>query len=90
MRTLRYLSHVSSLTFEPQRCVGCRMCLTVCPQGVWRFADKRAAIGDRDACMECSACANNCASRAIEVRRGVGCANAILKSAFGSKTNECC
>ena len=38
----------------------------------------KARIVDRGACMECGACARNCASGAITVTAGVGCAAAII------------
>jgi len=44
---------------------------------------RRAAIADRDACMECGACVVNCASEALTVRPGVGCAFTVVKSFFG-------
>jgi ferredoxin len=87
---LRYLENVSTLQLDTDRCVGCRMCQTVCPQGVWEIHDGKAIITDLDACMECSACAMNCAEGAIQVRRGVGCASAIITSALGAKKDVCC
>ena len=87
---LRYLANVTTLTLDADRCVGCRMCQTVCPQEVWEVRDGKAVIVDRDACMECSACAMNCAEGAIHVRRGVGCASAIITSALGGQKDVCC
>jgi ferredoxin len=53
----------------------------VCPHGVFAIGDdKRAFIADRGACMECGACALNCAWGAISVKPGVGCAEAIIHS----------
>lgn len=66
------------------------MCLTVCPQNVWRLQERKAVIADRDGCMECSACATNCAEGAITVRKGVGCANAIIVAALGRQDQGCC
>ena len=37
-----------------------------------------ALIVDKDACMECGACALNCPANALEVNAGVGCAAAII------------
>lgn len=37
-------------------------------------------IQDRQACMECGACARNCPVAAIQVEAGVGCAAAVLRS----------
>jgi ferredoxin len=40
----------------------------------------RAAVTDRDLCMECGACARNCDFGAISVNAGVGCAAALINS----------
>ena len=86
----RYLHEVSTLKLDDDRCVGCRMCHSVCPQRVFRMEDRKAAISDLDACMECGACAVNCAEGAISVRKGVGCAAAIITSALGRRDEGCC
>jgi len=54
------------------------MCLTVCPHRVFTIQDKKAALVDRDGCMECGACARNCPTEAISVAPGVGCASLII------------
>lgn len=51
---------------------------------------KRASIRDKDACMECGACAKNCPAEAIKVNAGVGCAYAIIKSKLTGKKACCC
>ena len=79
MEGLRYLSDVVTLQLDPDRCTGCRMCLAVCPRGVFAVGDGKAQIVDRDACIECGACALNCAPGAVSVDAGVGCAVAIIK-----------
>ncbi len=86
---LRYLPEVVTLELDPTRCDGCRMCLRVCPQGVFTFVDKRAEIADRDACMECGACALNCEAGALTVRSGVGCAEAILRGMLSGTEPTC-
>ena len=86
----RYLTNVTTLVLDRDKCTGCRMCITVCPQAVWQIEDKRARIADLDACMECSACKMNCEARAITVRRGVGCASALISSALGRSQDEAC
>jgi NAD-dependent dihydropyrimidine dehydrogenase PreA subunit len=86
----RYLSNVTTLALDREKCTGCRMCTKVCPQEVWRIDNKRARIADLDACMECSACQMNCEAGAITVRRGVGCASALINSSLGLSQNEPC
>ena len=81
MQGLRYLEEAVTLGFDAEKCTGCQICTIVCPHGVFAMgADKRAFIADRGACMECGACALNCAWGAISVKPGVGCAEAIIHS----------
>lgn len=81
MQGFRYLESAVTLSFDAEKCSGCRVCTVVCPHSVFAMgADKRAYIADRGACMECGACALNCAWGAIAVKPGVGCAEAIIHS----------
>ena len=81
MQGLRYLEDAVTLEFDAEKCTGCRVCTLVCPHGVFAMGDdKRAHVADRGACMECGACALNCAWGAIKVTPGVGCAEAIIHS----------
>ncbi len=78
MRSLRYIEGVATVTVDKDKCVGCSMCVAVCPHAVFTLVDKKAVIQDRDGCMECGACAMNCPVEAIEVNPGVGCAALII------------
>jgi len=40
--------------------------------------------------MECGACMQNCPAEAITVKSGVGCANAVINSLLGRKSDSCC
>ncbi|HEX9021215.1 MAG TPA: mercury methylation ferredoxin HgcB [Nitrospirota bacterium] len=77
---MKYLSNVTTLAYASEKCAGCGRCVEVCPRGVFEMRDKRAAVTDRDLCMECGACARNCDFGAISVNSGVGCASAIINS----------
>ncbi len=79
---MKYLAGVTSIKLDSEKCTGCGMCLEVCPHNVFalNLNEKRAVITDRDACMECGACAGNCAFGALSVDKGVGCAAAIIHS----------
>ena len=92
MNRLRYLEGVATLSLDPEKCTGCRVCTEVCPHAVLEIGtDKRAHVRDLDACMECGACATNCAWGAISLRPGVGCAQAIIHSwVFGGEPSCDC
>jgi len=46
-------------------------------------------MADRDACMECGACARNCPTGALSVKAGVGCAAAIIVGALRGTEPTC-
>lgn len=102
---MKYLSNVASLELLTEHCVGCGMCIEVCPHRVLGLENKKAVIRDRDGCMECGACSTNCAYGALVVDKGVGCAAALINSMITggepscdcsgpnrdqSKTSSCC
>jgi ferredoxin len=80
MSSLRYIENVVTLKLDAEKCIGCDMCVTVCPHRVLEVKDRKAQIADRDACIECGACAGNCPVAALTVKAGVGCASAIISS----------
>ncbi len=72
MKDIRYLDDISSLVLTDEKCVGCGLCIEVCPHGVFEMQHNKARIVDFNACMECGACVNNCPSGALSVSPGVG------------------
>jgi ferredoxin len=88
MKEFRYLSHVSTLKLDASRCIGCQSCTLVCPHGVLAMNGKEVHIIDHDGCMECGACLNNCPSRAIDLKPGVGCAAYIISNWRKGKGKE--
>ncbi len=87
---LRYLKDVATLELDEEKCVGCGICVEVCPHMVFTMNNGNAQIHDPDACMECGACAKNCPADALYVKAGVGCATAVINAALGRKTSSCC
>lgn len=75
---LTYLKDVVTLSYSPEKCTGCKRCTEVCPQAVFVMEGAKAAVVARDRCIECGACSLNCAFGAITVKRGVGCAAAMI------------
>jgi len=88
---MKYLANVTTLQFNTEKCTGCGRCTEVCPHGVFELHEKKAFITDKDLCMECGACANNCEFGAISVDYGVGCAAAVINSMIygGEPTCDC-
>jgi NAD-dependent dihydropyrimidine dehydrogenase PreA subunit len=86
---LRYLRNVATLTLNEETCNGCGMCVSVCPNGVFRVENRKAKLVDRDACMECGACARNCPKDALTVTTGTGCARAVLVGALRGTEPTC-
>ena len=96
---LRYIADTVTLELDANKCNGCRMCVEVCPQAVFDMVNKRAVITDKDACMECGACALNCEPGALTVRSGVGCAAGVIAGKLrgtepicscGDDSESCC
>jgi len=89
MPKLQYLKNVATLQLNPQRCIGCGMCVNVCPHAVFEMDGKKARIVHRDDCMECGACARNCPTMALTVRAGIGCVAAIITGALCGTEPTC-
>ena len=90
MNHLIYLKDVVTLKLEQEKCVGCGVCLSVCPHAVLSLTNGKIDIANRDACMECGACTRNCPVEALNVRSGVGCAIAVINDMLGRKSSSCC
>lgn len=67
------------INFDKQKCTGCGICVTVCPQHVIKMVDKKAELKHYPSCMECGACRLNCEYNAITLTKGTGCLGAIIK-----------
>ena len=68
----KYISNVATLKYDKERCIGCGMCISVCPHDVFELKNKKAEIKDLNSCMECGACVKNCVAKALSVNKGVG------------------
>ena len=88
----QYLRNVVTLALDSTKCTGCGRCVEVCPHAVFAIqatSGRKAEIKERDSCMECGACAKNCASQALTVRAGVGCAWGIVRGRLTGTEPNC-
>ncbi|MBN1828768.1 MAG: 4Fe-4S binding protein [Deltaproteobacteria bacterium] len=90
MSNFEYLQNVVTLQLDQAACIGCGMCIEVCPRSVLSIPAGIARIERRDRCIECGACMRNCPVGAVAVRSGVGCAAAVINSLLGRKGGCCC
>jgi NAD-dependent dihydropyrimidine dehydrogenase PreA subunit len=95
MKEFSYLKNVATLKLDQAACTGCGRCTEICPHQVFVVAEGSATINDFDACMECGACAMNCAVAAITVDAGVGCATGLIREWLRDRKlrrggKECC
>ena len=74
---------------DESKCIGCGMCVTVCPHAVFIVAGRKASVTDADLCMECGACAVNCSAGAVSVEKGVGCAQAVRNGLLKGTGPDC-
>ena len=92
---MEYIKNVTKIKIDQNKCIGCGICVDVCPHNVISINDKIAYLSNKDRCIECGACDKNCPTNALEVETGVGCAYAIINSWFIKKgkkenTSGCC
>ena len=48
---LKYLKDVATLKLNRDKCIGCGMCVIVCPHAVFTLKNNKAGINDIDMCM---------------------------------------
>ena len=83
-------SELNTLEYDPDLCIGCEMCVFVCPHVVFAMNGRVAQLVKPEACMECGACQLNCPTDAITVESGVGCAAAMIHAALTGKKEPTC
>ncbi|WP_034638937.1 4Fe-4S binding protein [Desulfofalx alkaliphila] len=66
------------VTFREERCKGCELCISACPEGIIELAEHFNAMGfhpatviKQEKCKGCAMCARMCPDVVIEVEREV-------------------
>ena len=80
----------NTLRFDRLLCNDCKMCTTVCPQGVFERTNGIVSLVRPTHCMECGACQLNCPTGAVTVESGVGCAAAMIYAALTGRKEATC
>lgn len=70
--SMKYMKEVANIKFYKNKCIGCMMCINVCPHEVFSIKVEGVVLENKDNCIECGACSKNCPVDAIEVKAGVG------------------
>jgi NAD-dependent dihydropyrimidine dehydrogenase PreA subunit len=80
----------TSLQYDQSACIGCAVCVDVCPHAAFEMRDRLAYLVNAQACMECGACQLNCPVNAILVKSGAGCAAGMIQARLrGEKEASC-
>ena len=78
MNGFSHIKGVITLQLDRDTCIGCGICVSVCPHNLFAVEQGKAIIIDCDCCIECGACALNCPVKALSVDAGVGCASGMI------------
>lgn len=54
------------IVIDSDLCVGCGICVEMCPEEVLELQDEIATVVNPDNCIECEACQVNCEYEAVK------------------------
>jgi len=53
---------------DDEKCIGCGICVEVCPTRVFKLSSKKAVVMRPEVCNGCALCVENCPVDAIELK----------------------
>ncbi len=72
------------LFFDAKKCIGCGKCFAICPEKAHKIVDG-AHVLDRDLCIECGACAENCYAESLEMAGKTATVSEIMEEVLKDK-----
>lgn len=72
------------LLFSPEKCIGCRECIRICPEHAHNSTDRKHRLR-RNLCIDCGKCADVCFSGALELAGRSRTSDDILEEADRDK-----
>ncbi|MFW9989231.1 MAG: HgcAB-like fusion protein [Candidatus Odinarchaeota archaeon] len=57
------------IKLEREKCIGCKVCIEVCPRNLYRFNenDKKIDLYHPENCINCNACVKRCLGKCLEI-----------------------
>lgn len=64
------LGAYGNITMDEEKCIGCKLCIEVCPRAVYEFnnATNKAQLIHPELCVNCSACVKQCPVKCLEIK----------------------
>jgi NAD-dependent dihydropyrimidine dehydrogenase PreA subunit len=63
------LQPYGQITLERDKCIGCKICIEVCPRNLYLFneRDKKVDLISPEKCINCNACVKRCLAQCLEI-----------------------
>lgn len=63
------LQPYGTIKLEREKCIGCKVCIEVCPRNLYRFNenDKKIDLYNPQNCINCNACVKRCLANCLEI-----------------------
>lgn len=64
------LQPYGQITLERDKCIGCKVCLEVCPRNLYIFNenDEKVDLINSEKCINCNACVKRCLAQCLEIK----------------------